>query len=235
MGTQLTDHQLTINVDDASTTTIAAAAKLDEYERKYACQRLGAPGYFSSQFQYILRHLCQRRSYRQRILDLGGGTGEYSVALQQLGHKVTLFDFSSTAVEKSRELGVSDAICGDFYAHEFGSRQFDVVLAKGFSCLNTDVLPKIDWAVSRINSLLRPGGHFVYWGQTDLSGEWSNSGWYNMTAAEINAAYGKFWVFDAFRYQCRLPHFVNRLICNRRSYRRLTRSSTLIAVRPRSE
>jgi len=46
---------------------------------------------FIRQFSYLVRHYS--RTPDPLVLDLGGGTGEYSLALQQAGYRTVLLDF----------------------------------------------------------------------------------------------------------------------------------------------
>ena len=62
-----------------------------------------------------LIHICYMEEYipgdtPQKILDIGGGPGRYSIFLAQKGHDVTLFDLSGKnirqAIEKAQEADV---------------------------------------------------------------------------------------------------------------------------------
>lgn len=58
----------------------------------------------------ITRHMLNRYLKKGSVLDIGGGTGRYSIYLAQLGYDVTLIDLSDGniefAKEKAKELGV---------------------------------------------------------------------------------------------------------------------------------
>jgi ubiquinone/menaquinone biosynthesis C-methylase UbiE len=74
-----------------------------------------------------------------RVLDIGCGTGRYSIECIKRGaERVVGIDFAPSMVEFSRkmaqEMGVSDKcefICGDFLKYSF-EEEFDVILALGF-------------------------------------------------------------------------------------------------------
>ncbi len=71
------------------------------YEEKYSHVSVAPSPYFKKQFQYLLDNHSKIDASRLSILDLGGGTGEYSIILQNLGHDVTLFDYSEIAIKNS--------------------------------------------------------------------------------------------------------------------------------------
>lgn len=62
------------------------------------------------EFALTMRALKMYLSPASRILDIGGGPGRYSIALGQLGHRLTLLDLSQANVElgrvKAKEAGV---------------------------------------------------------------------------------------------------------------------------------
>jgi SAM-dependent methyltransferase len=185
--------------------------KQEFYDQKYASQHLQIPSYFHLQFHYILSIIgCSEPNIT--ILDLGGGTGEYSLAIQNLGYNVTLFDFSAIAVEKAREIGVKKIICADFKTYDFSSQFFDIALVKGFSLLNTDNQADFRQYLQKIMALLTPKGACIYWALTDLSGAWTNGGWYHPTKADLERNFDQAILFPAFRYGARLPHLFNRLV-----------------------
>lgn len=185
--------------------------KLDIYNRKYVDSSLSLAPYFSKQFRYLLS-VAGKRKKNEAVLDLGGGTGEYSLALQDMGYDVTLFDFSKAAVERARRIGVKKTICEDFATCFLGDKNFDVVMAKGFSPLNTDQNGVFDRCMTRIMTMLNSRGVFIYWGVSDLSGNWSGTGWYNCTVNDLKRYFDTVLIFPAFRYGCRLPFKVNNAI-----------------------
>ena len=76
----------------------------------------------------------------QKILDIGGGSGRYSIFLAQKGHDVTLFDLSGKnirqAIEKAQEADVllDSCIHGDalrLSEYLYKAEQYDVVLLMG--------------------------------------------------------------------------------------------------------
>ncbi|MHC4617645.1 MAG: class I SAM-dependent methyltransferase [Planctomycetota bacterium] len=74
-----------------------------------------------------------------RVLDIGCGTGRYSIECAKRGAgRVVGIDFAPSMIEfcreRAEEMGVADKcefICGDFLQHPF-DEHFDVILALGF-------------------------------------------------------------------------------------------------------
>jgi len=179
------------------------------YENKYELSGLNPSPYFPNQFNYIVRKYIQKNPLK--ILDLGGGTGEYSVLLQKLNYDVTLFDFSEQAIHRAKKIGVNSTICDDFLSYDFKNNKFDIVFVKGFSLLNTDDEKNFISLIERMKSILTSDGCIVYMGQTDLSRQWTDSGWYQLGKNEIKNYFTDYIIFPAFRYQLNLPLAVNQL------------------------
>ncbi len=198
-----------------------------EYDAKYDLTNLGYSMTFSVQFRFLLR-LAAVKSHPLRILDLGGGTGEYSRIMQDLGHDVMLVDISEVAIQKAHQIGVKRAICLDFLTVSLDER-FDLVLVKGFSPLNTDNPVRFRAVMTSIYSLLSSDGLVLYWANTDLTEKWGNTGWFNFHPRALLSFFNEVIVFPALRYQAYLPvHFarcISRLLC---SLSRLPRSITMI-------
>jgi SAM-dependent methyltransferase len=66
-----------------------------------------------------------------RLLDVGGGPGEYAAWLTARGYDVTLVDPVALHVEQARERGVSNAVLGDARALDFDAESFDGALLLG--------------------------------------------------------------------------------------------------------
>lgn len=97
-----------------------------------------------------------------RIVDIGGGTGGFAVALAELGHAVQVIDPSPDALaaldRRAREHGVADRVTGqqgDLADLAHLAADVDLVLCHG-------VLEMVDApaaALASIADVLRPGGH----------------------------------------------------------------------------
>lgn len=102
------------------------------------------------------------RSKPATALIPGCGTGYEVAAFHESGWEVTAIDFSAVAVEQAKTyLGPLGRLVveGDFFAHEFGKQQFDVIYERTFLC----ALPPTIWPAyaDRMARLLRPGGWLV--------------------------------------------------------------------------
>jgi S-adenosylmethionine-dependent methyltransferase len=100
---------------------------------------------------------------RLRVLDLGGGSGVFAVALAELGHLVTVVDTSPDALatlqRRAGEAGVSDrvvAVAGDVerMPDEIPAAGFDMVLCHGLLEIVDDAAATLRTVAGR----LRPGG-----------------------------------------------------------------------------
>src|ERR1051326_252872 len=65
---------------------------------------------------------------RGRLLDVGCGTGRYSVALAELGWTVTGVDISEDMLRRARERGV-DAVRADAATLPFAAESFDAAVS----------------------------------------------------------------------------------------------------------
>jgi hypothetical protein len=80
--------------------------------------------------------------------------------------------------------------------------------------------------------MLAPQGTILYWGVTDLSGQWSDSGWFNWQAAELRMLFDDVLIFPALRYQSGLPIWCNRLVNNALCwFSALSRPLTVVAYK----
>jgi ubiquinone/menaquinone biosynthesis C-methylase UbiE len=97
------------------------------------------------------------------VLDMPCGTGDISVPfLERFGH-LTMMDFSENmiATAKSRiaeaELDKVSFINGDFYAHDFQGKQFDLVMNIGILAHIADPMRFLDESMK----LVKPGGSLI--------------------------------------------------------------------------
>ncbi len=203
--------------------------KIDLYEKKYELSGLSPSPYFKKQFQYIHKNYIKKNSLK--ILDLGGGTGEYSLLLQELNHNVTLFDFSKQAIRRAKSIGVLSTICDDFLSYDFNEEKYDIVFVKGFSLLNTDNQKNFLALKKQMNNILKDDGYIVYMGQTDLSGKWTDSGWFELNKEMIEDYFDEYLILPAFRYQLHLPLMINNFITKLLSlFVTLPKSFTLVGI-----
>jgi len=114
--------------------------------------------------------------------------------------------------------------------HDFKEQRMDLVLAKGFSLLNTDDESRFVAGLARLRSILGPQGVGIYWTVTDLSGRWSASQWYQVPAAWLHRYCDDVLVCPALRYQVALPLWLNRTISRLLLGQRLPKAMTTIGV-----
>ncbi|MBE5962776.1 MAG: class I SAM-dependent methyltransferase [Lachnospiraceae bacterium] len=116
------------------------------------------------EFEITKRYLREYiQAAPQKILDIGGGPGRYSLFLTERGHEVTLLDLSAhnieVAKEKSAETGIKlkDYIKGDALKLPEFESLFDTVLLMGPLYHLTEEKDRIK-AVDEAMSKLKPGG-----------------------------------------------------------------------------
>lgn len=91
------------------------------------------------------------------VLDVGGGAGCHSLALQERGLKVTTIDISALSVEVMRERGVKNALCVDLYSAALMGQYDTITLLMNGS----GIIGRLDAMASffaRMKQLLAPGG-----------------------------------------------------------------------------
>jgi ubiquinone biosynthesis O-methyltransferase len=97
-----------------------------------------------------------------RVLEVGCGSGDFSLHLSRLAKTVTAVDFSPAAVEIARTRQSAHEADVEFRTADaeglpFGDGEFDVV----FSCECLEHLPDPQQALREMARVLRPGGHLV--------------------------------------------------------------------------
>ncbi len=118
---------------------------------------------FAVNLHYIRRHIRPR----SRVLDVGGATGQYTLALAEEGHQVTLVDLSPDLLVLASEnisrsghrQNVEAVLEGDARdLASFPSASFDVVLSLGpfYHLIRQE---DREQAAAEMARVLRPGGH----------------------------------------------------------------------------
>jgi SAM-dependent methyltransferase len=98
-----------------------------------------------------------RRQRPARVLEIGPGTGEFTVRMRAaLDAEIVAVDISERLVALVRERGV-EAVVGDVQALPFASRDFDAVVAH----FVLHFVPDLDGALREIHRVLRDGGRFL--------------------------------------------------------------------------
>ncbi len=96
---------------------------------------------------------------RGHVLDVGGGAGVHSLALQDRGLRVTAIDTSSQAVEVMRRRGVRDIACSSLL--DYAGGPFDTVLMLGHGAGIAGTMDGLDQLLLRVTSLLAPDGQLL--------------------------------------------------------------------------
>ncbi len=98
----------------------------------------------------------------QRILEVGCGTGQVTVALAQMGHKVTGIDFSKKSLAVARQLAKKQNLniqleCTDFLEREF-KEKYDIafVLSSFITHFLEDT--ELETCIEKIFNCLKPDG-----------------------------------------------------------------------------
>jgi SAM-dependent methyltransferase len=94
------------------------------------------------------------------VLDVGGGSGCHSLALQEMGLNVTAIDVSPLSVETMRERGVKDARLVNLFDPTFAG-QFDTILMLMNGSGIIGRIANMGEFFIRMKQLLRPGGSIL--------------------------------------------------------------------------
>lgn len=102
------------------------------------------------------------RSDKQRILDVGTGTGAMALILAEMGHDVTGIDLSEGMLSRAKEKAKKSNLhvefkIGDAEIPSFPDDTFDVVINRHLLW----TLPHPEKAIQEWNRVLKPGGHVV--------------------------------------------------------------------------
>ncbi|WKZ25839.1 MAG: class I SAM-dependent methyltransferase [bacterium] len=93
-----------------------------------------------------------------KVLDLGCGTGRYSLYLDSLGHSVTGIDISMDMIELARQKSKQiQFVQGDISNLTFEDNNFDLVV----SGLAIHYVKNLEKSIDGFSRVLRPGGHMV--------------------------------------------------------------------------
>ncbi|MDP2684041.1 MAG: class I SAM-dependent methyltransferase [bacterium] len=93
-----------------------------------------------------------------KVLDLGCGTGRYSLYLDSLGHSVTGIDISEDMIKLAREKSRKvQFIQGDIRNLPFEDNRFDIVV----SGLAVHYVKNLEKTINEFSRVLRPGGQLV--------------------------------------------------------------------------
>lgn len=111
-------------------------------------------------------HFCSKlqRADIKRILEIGCGAGDFSIALAKMGKDVVAVDLSRRQIERAKQKASQEGvlqgiefIAGDVLQQEFG-RTFDAVIA--WSSIHH--FPDIDKLLTKLDTLLNSNGLMVF-------------------------------------------------------------------------
>ncbi len=116
----------------------------------------------------------------RRLLDVGGGTGNYALALAAEGWEPAVLDRSAAMLEQARAKGL-DTVCGEAEQLPFSDGRFDAVML--ISMLHHVDRPEL--ALSEAERILVPGGRLalMVFTREDIADSWiqdyfpSSRGW----------------------------------------------------------
>ena len=120
--------------------------------------RLMNPYDLNRRIEVIFDELLARQSLDAlRVLDVGCGTGAFSLAASERGAVVTSLDIGIRLLARARAKGANRVVAGDAMVLPFADGQFDIVVSS--ECIEHTPDPRR--AVVEMLRVLRPGGRLV--------------------------------------------------------------------------
>jgi ubiquinone/menaquinone biosynthesis C-methylase UbiE len=148
-------------------------------------------------FPQVLTRFSKIRSEKDisnlKVLEIGCGTGNNSIALAKLGFKVFGCDISNTAIEKALNYAKTANVMIEFIVSDVANLQypdstFDYVLDRGvLTCLRHNFISK---AISEIYRILRQDG--VYLGFDWFGEKESNLHYGEPVSGDLGSSFTKF-------------------------------------------
>lgn len=112
-----------------------------------------------------LKYLCKNLKGNSKILDLACGTGTYSIALAQKGHRVDGIDLVEEMITKAKDKGglFADFVVGDMTKVKdiFYGKKYDFVFCIGNSIVHLRNKEKIHQLIKDIYEMLIDDGSFI--------------------------------------------------------------------------
>lgn len=122
------------------------------------------PYYTQAPLREVEKRLLISIPKRSKILDVGCGSGRFSIGAAQVGHNVTGIDITPAAIaaatEKAKKLHLSnvDYLVGDMTELPFGDDEFDYVFCPRFSINAVATFKKRKKAIDEMIRVVKPGG-----------------------------------------------------------------------------
>lgn len=112
-----------------------------------------------------LKYLCKNLKGNSKVLDLACGTGTYSIALAQKGHRVEGIDLGEEMISLAKGKGglFAEFVVGDMTKVKdiFSEKKYDFVFCIGNSIVHLKNKEKIETLIQDIYSMLIDEGVFV--------------------------------------------------------------------------
>lgn len=103
----------------------------------------------------LLNHACGR------VLDIGAGAGQHTLALQERGTDVLAIDVSPLAVDVCRTRGVKQALLMDARDLQLAPESFDTVLLLGNNLGIAGTPDGLRHLLLQLHAIVRPGGQIL--------------------------------------------------------------------------
>ncbi len=160
------------------------------YDERYAYPDAVTGSLSMQQAQHIIKRLRRpirslvRRGPPLRFLDIGCGKGALTESLRQQGFEVFGIDFSAVAIEDAHSRWPACHFCQmDGFDPAFDGC-FDLIIARGFSGLNTFDLVAVAEFATRHIELLSPGGLYIIGVTSNFTGN-KGDGWVNWRREDL--------------------------------------------------
>jgi 2-polyprenyl-3-methyl-5-hydroxy-6-metoxy-1,4-benzoquinol methylase len=109
---------------------------------------------FRREFDFIINNA---KNNFERVLDIAGGSGRFSIPLREYSKKITVIDINQTAIQmlKERDMNIN-AICGDFIKTEIQGTYSAIICIEALGYFDN-----LELFFNKINSLLSNDGRFI--------------------------------------------------------------------------
>lgn len=120
--------------------------------------------YMQAQLRQVEKKILASIHKKSRILDVGCGSGRFSIEIAQAGQNVTGFDITSGAItaasNKAKNLKLDNVhfLVGDMTYMPFSDNEFDYVFCPRFSINAVATFQKRQKAISEMVRVTKPGG-----------------------------------------------------------------------------
>jgi len=141
-----------------------AAGRAEEYYLRRddnTVERDSTSRYFRSWEKLPAHQRCLLNHAYGRVLDIGAGAGQHTLALQNRSLEVVAIDASPGAIEVCRARGVKSAYLMDAHDLQFDPASFDTVLLLGNNLGIAGTPDGLRTLLRRLHEIVRPGGQIL--------------------------------------------------------------------------